>query len=58
VKLAIVSDVHANLAALEAVIRDLSSVKPDLVVHGGDLVFNGPHPAECLDRIRDLVDEF
>ena len=53
-KLAVVSDVHGNLAALEAVIEDLGSVKPDLVVHGGDLVFNGPHPAECLDRIREL----
>lgn len=53
-KLAIVSDVHGNLAALEAVIKDLEIVKPDLVVHGGDLVFNGPHPAECVDRIREL----
>jgi putative phosphoesterase len=53
-KLAIVSDVHGNLAALEAVIEDLAKVKPDLVVHGGDLVFNGPHPAQCVDRIREL----
>jgi putative phosphoesterase len=54
VKLAIVSDIHGNLAALEAVLEDLGAVKPDLVVHGGDLVFNGPHPAECIDRIREL----
>lgn len=53
-KLAIVSDVHGNLAALEAVIEDVGSVKPDLVVHGGDLAVNGPHPAECVDRIREL----
>jgi putative phosphoesterase len=53
-RLAVVSDVHGNLAALEAVIDDLDTVKPDIVVHGGDLVFNGPHPAECLDRIRQL----
>lgn len=53
-KLAIVSDVHGNLAALEAVIQDLSNVKPDLVVHGGDVATNGPHPAECVDRIREL----
>jgi putative phosphoesterase len=52
-KLAIVSDVHGNLAALDAVLEDLDAVKPDLVVHGGDLVFNGPHPAECIDRIRE-----
>jgi putative phosphoesterase len=54
VRLAIVSDIHGNLAALEAVLEDLGAVKPDLVVHGGDLVFNGPHPAECIDRIREL----
>src|SRR5579859_2049710 len=51
---AIVSDVHGNLAALEAVVEDLRNLNPDLVVHGGDLVFNGPHPAECLDMIREL----
>jgi len=53
-KLAIVSDVHGNLAALDAVQGDLDAVHPDLVVHGGDLVLNGPRPAECLDRIREL----
>jgi len=54
-KLAIVADVHGNLAALEAVIEDIGTVKPDLVVHGGDLAINGPHPAECVDRIRELA---
>src|SRR5260370_19283056 len=53
-RLAIVSDVHGNLAALDAVLEDLAAVKPDLVVHGGDLVLNGPHRAECVERIREL----
>lgn len=53
-RIAIVSDVHANLVALEAVLADLEEVGPDLVVQGGDLVGMGPRPAECADRIREL----
>ncbi len=53
-KLAIVSDIHGNLAALDAVNSDLENVKPDLVVQGGDLAINGPLPSECVDRIREL----
>ncbi|MGI8564344.1 MAG: metallophosphoesterase family protein [Candidatus Dormibacter sp.] len=53
-RLAIVSDIHGNLAALEAVIADLERQGPDLVVHGGDLALNGPRPVEVLDRVRAL----
>ena len=52
--MAIVSDVHGNLTALEAVLVDLVQVNPDLIAHGGDLAFNGPRPVECVDRIREL----
>ncbi|MGH7919191.1 MAG: metallophosphoesterase family protein [Candidatus Dormibacteraceae bacterium] len=52
-KLAIVADVHGNLAALEAVLADLDRVEPDRVVLGGDLALNGPRPAECLALIRE-----
>jgi len=53
-RLAIVSDIHGNLTALEAVIADLQTASPDLVVHGGDLAASGNRPAEVVDRIRDL----
>jgi len=53
-RLAIVSDIHGNLTALEAVIADLKTTSPDLVVQGGDLVVGGPRPAEVIDRIREL----
>jgi putative phosphoesterase len=53
-KVAIVSDVHGNLVALDAVLADLELVRPDLVVSGGDLAFNGPRPAECVDLVRQL----
>ncbi len=52
-RLAIVSDVHGNLAALDAVISDLDAQAPDLVVHGGDLAVIGPKPAEVMDVIRE-----
>jgi len=42
VRIAVISDVHANLTALNAVIVDLCKTSPDLVVHGGDLM-SGEH---------------
>jgi predicted phosphodiesterase len=53
-RIAIISDVHGNLTALEAVIADLRVTAPDLVLHGGDLAASGAHPAEVVDRIRGL----
>jgi predicted phosphodiesterase len=37
-KLAIVSDIHGNLIAFDAVIAAVQEESPELVVHGGDLV--------------------
>lgn len=53
-RIAIVSDIHGNLAAFEAVLRDLRETAPDLIFHGGDLPHGGASPAEVVDRIRDL----
>jgi putative phosphoesterase len=53
-RLAIVSDIHGNLTALEAVIADLSRRGVDRVVHGGDLALAGCQPAEVVDRVREL----
>jgi putative phosphoesterase len=53
-RLAIVSDIHGNLTALEAVIADLKRTSPDLVVQGGDLATSGHRPAQVIDRIREL----
>jgi putative phosphoesterase len=54
VRVAVVSDVHGSLVALEAVVADLEGESPDAVIHGGDLVLSGPRPAEVVDRIREL----
>jgi putative phosphoesterase len=53
-RVAIVSDIHGNLRAFQAVLADLRQVAPDLVVHGGDLAYGGGHPAEIVDQIRSL----
>ena len=53
-RIAVVSDIHANLTALEAVVDDLRTQAADLVVQGGDVVGGGSSPAEVIDRIRDL----
>jgi len=53
-RLAVVSDVHGSLAALEAVVADLRGMSPDLIVQAGDLAALGPRPAEVVDRIREL----
>jgi putative phosphoesterase len=54
VRLAVVADIHGNLAALEAVVADIDRRAVDRVVHGGDLALMGPRPAEVIDRIREL----
>jgi putative phosphoesterase len=53
-RLAIVSDIHGNLTALEAVVADLQRRGVDRVVHGGDLALIGCQPAEVIDRVREL----
>jgi putative phosphoesterase len=53
-RIAIVSDIHGNLTAFEAVLADLREVSPDLVLHGGDLADGGSRPAEIVDCIRAL----
>jgi len=54
VRIAIVSDIHGNRTAFEAVVADLRQTSPDLVLHGGDLADAGSSPVEIVDRIRDL----
>jgi protein phosphatase len=51
---AILADIHGNLAALDAVLADLATQPHDAVVLAGDLLANGPHPAETLERIQTL----
>ncbi len=53
-RIAVVSDIHGNRSAFEAVLADLKQTSPDLIFHGGDLAHGGSSPAEIIDRIREL----
>src|SRR5438067_18229 len=46
-------DIHGNLPALEAVLRDIRQANVDQIVVGGDVV-PGPLPCEALRRLLDL----
>jgi putative phosphoesterase len=49
----VVSDLHANLPALEAALAALESERVDRVVCAGDVVGYGPHPNECVARLEE-----
>jgi predicted phosphodiesterase len=53
-RLLIISDIHANLSALEAVLEDADGY--DAAWCLGDLVGYGPDPNECVERVRALPD--
>ncbi|HYK95767.1 MAG TPA: metallophosphoesterase family protein [Candidatus Dormibacteraeota bacterium] len=53
-RIAVISDIHGNLFALEAVRKALKKEKPDVVLVAGDLVMNGPEPAATINAIREM----
>lgn len=56
-RLAVLSDIHGNLLALETVLADLAALGgADLTWCLGDLAAFGPRPAECIRRIKTLAE--
>lgn len=53
-RILVISDIHANLAALEAVLEHAGNV--DAVWCLGDVVGYGPSPNECIARLKELPD--
>ncbi len=51
-RIAVFSDVHGNLTALEAVLEDLASLSLDKTIFAGDLCLVGARPAACVHRLR------
>ena len=52
-RLAVISDIHANFPALLAVVEDLKRVAPDEIIVAGDFINRGPMPRETLSFLRD-----
>jgi len=53
-RIAVLSDVHGNRVALEAVLAEIRHERPDAVLVAGDHVLNGPDPNGCVDALRSL----
>lgn len=56
VRFAVITDVHANLPALNTVLRAIDAEGCDFIVHTGDAIGIGPYPAETLDRLLGRAD--
>jgi len=52
-RVAVLADIHGNLPALDAVLREVEAAGVDAVVLAGDLA-DGPMPAQTLDRLEEL----
>ena len=57
-RIAIYSDVHGNLTALQTVLADIKKQAPDLIAFAGDLCFFGARPRACLELAREETDIF
>ena len=51
-RIAIISDIHANTEALEAVLADISRQKIDEILCLGDIIGYGANPNECIEIIK------
>jgi len=55
-RIAILSDIHSNLVALERVLEAIAADRPDQVWCLGDVVGYGPHPQACVDLVQERTD--
>lgn len=57
-KFAIISDIHGNLPALNAVIEDAEEENVDSFIIVGDYCLSNPFPNECITRIQNLPNKY
>lgn len=55
-RVAVISDIHANLEALNSVIKDIRKRNVDKIICLGDIIAKGVHPKECIKIIKDSCD--
>jgi putative phosphoesterase len=53
-KIGILADVHSNLEALEAVLKEIKKESPDIIIFLGDAVGYGANPNECCEILKDI----
>jgi len=56
VRIAVISDIHSNLAALDACIEDSRALGVDKYAILGDIISDWHRPNECLERVKSLTD--
>ncbi|MEN8252174.1 MAG: metallophosphoesterase family protein [Patescibacteria group bacterium] len=54
-KVAIISDIHGNLEALNSVLSDIEKQNVDNIYCLGDVVGYGPYPGKCLKLVREIA---
>ncbi len=52
-QIAVLNDIHGNLPALNAVLKELETARPDIILVGGDII-SGPMPTQTLERLIGL----
>ena len=57
-KFAVISDIHGNLPALDAVIEDAEKSGVDSYIFAGDYCISNPYPDECISRIRAIANKY
>lgn len=54
-KIAIISDIHGNMEALESVLKDISRESCQKIFCLGDIAMAGPEPVETIKKIKELI---
>lgn len=55
-RIAIISDIHGNLEALNSVLNDIKERKIDKIICLGDMIAKGTHQQECIELVRNNCD--